>query len=546
MTGWNIADVLDVVADEVPGSLALVQGDRRLTWGEVDARAARVAAFLLDHGLEHGDTVAQYLRNCPEYIESMYAAIKASLVPVNTNYRYLPSELEYLWTDADARAVVFGSSFTANVDQVRHTLPRVRAWLWVDEGGSACPSWATPYQTVATTPCDPPTWNRDGDDLVILYTGGTTGMPKGVLWRQDDLFVVLGNAANGKYPDEPSLDYARSRVSPHGRMHLTAAPLMHGAGCFTCIPIMARGGGIVLLEKPSFDPAELLDAIERERVHSVSWVGDAFAKPVVAALHAEPDRWDLGSWRVVTSGGVLFSEEVKRELLDLVPDLLIADVYGSSEAVAAARSVSTRSSGTGSPRTFARTSTIRVLDDDGHDTAPGVIGMLAYGGRQPLGYRGDEEKTASTFRVVDGERMLMTGDFATLDEEGLITVLGRGSSCVNTGGEKVYPEEVEEVLKRHALVHDAVVVGIADDRLGERVVAAVALESGQALDADAIVGFAREHLASFKVPRGIIAVDLIERGPNGKVDHERMRTLIMTRLVDLDDAVVVPGATVRS
>ncbi len=205
MTGWNIADVLETVAAEVPESVAVICGRRRLTWATFDARAERLAAYLVDSGVQRQDKVVQYLRNCPEYIESMFAALKASLVPVNTNYRYRPAELVYLWRDAEARAVVFGSSFTETIEQMRHEVPDIRVWLWVDEGGAECPAWAQPYEQIVTTPVPARSWTRDGDDLVLLYTGGTTGMPKGVMWRQDDLFLVLGNAANGKYPDDTDL-----------------------------------------------------------------------------------------------------------------------------------------------------------------------------------------------------------------------------------------------------------------------------------------------------------------------------------------------------
>jgi acyl-CoA synthetase (AMP-forming)/AMP-acid ligase II len=531
VTGWNIADVLEAVAEEVPESVAVIRGTRRFTWAELDARAERLAAHLVDSGAERQGKVVQYLRNCPEYIESMFAALKASLVPVNTNYRYRPAELAYLWRDAEARAVVFGSSFTATIEQMRHEVADIKVWLWVDEGGGECPPWAQPYEQVVTTPVPTRRWSRDGDDLVLLYTGGTTGMPKGVMWRQDDLFLVLGNAANGKYPDEVDLGYARSRVAANGRRHLTAAPLMHGAGCFTCIPILARGGAVVLLEKPSFDPIELLDTVERESVHSVSWVGDAFAGPVVEALSREPSRWRLDSWSVVTSGGVLFSDELKKRLLELLPSLLIADVYGSSEAVAAARSVSTSKAGTASPRVFARTATVRVLGEDGRDVEPGEVGMVAYGGRQPLGYYRDEAKTAAMFQVIDGARFLLTGDFATVDAEGLITVLGRGSSCINSGGEKIYPEEVEEVLKRHPVVRDVVVVGLPDQRLGEQVAAVIEVVPGNELDVEGLIAFAREVLAGYKVPRQVRVVDKVVRGPNGKVDYQAARAVFAAEAI---------------
>jgi acyl-CoA synthetase (AMP-forming)/AMP-acid ligase II len=531
MAGWNIPDVLEVVASEVPDSVALVSGERRTSWSELTARARRVAAHLTDSGLERQDSVVQYLRNCPEYLESFVGAMTGSLVPVNTNYRYGPEELTYLWLDCNARAVVFGGAFTSTIEAMRANVPEVLVWLWVDDGEGPCPEWATAYESVAGGSTDEParSWPRDGDDLVLLYTGGTTGLPKGVMWRQDDLFMLLGNQANGRYPDEPDLNYARSRVARKGRLHLPAAPLMHGAGCLTCLPIMARGGGVVLLEGMSFDPVELLDTVEREQVYSVGWVGDAFAKPVLAALDSEPNRWDLSSWSVVTSGGVLFSESTKQGLIRHVPGLVIADVYGSTEAIAAARSVTTAEGGDGPVRSFAVGKTISVLDDDDRPVAAGSgeIGRVAFTGRLPMGYFRDAAKSATTFRSIDGVRHSFTGDFASVESDGRIVLLGRGSSCINTGGEKVYPEEVEEVLKRHDTVEDVVVLGIPDDRFGEKVAAAVKLAAGAELDPASLGDLVRAHLAAYKMPRLFVAVDDINRGPNGKADVPAIRALVL-------------------
>jgi acyl-CoA synthetase (AMP-forming)/AMP-acid ligase II len=328
-----------------------------------------------------------------------------------------------------------------------------------------------PYESAAAPaiPRPEPAWGRDGDDIILLYTGGTTGLPKGVIWRQDDLMVSLGNAAGGRYPDEPDLAFARSRIADPGRRHLPAAPLMHGAGCLTCLPVLARGGAAVLLAEPAFRAGDLLGTIERHRVNSVGWVGDAFARPVLAALDADPGRWDLSSWSVLTSGGVLFSDDIKQGLLRHVPGLLIADVYGSSEAIAAARSVS-RSDAAGPPARSFSGSGLTVLADDDTPVVPGSgeIGRVAYAGRLPVGYYKDEAKSAATFRTVRGRRYVMTGDFATVEADGQVIVLGRGSSCINTGGEKVYPEEVEEVLKRHPSVADAAVLGCRTSGSGRR------------------------------------------------------------------------------
>lgn len=339
--------------------------------------------------------------------------------------------------------------------------------------------------------------------------------------------VSLGNAAGGRYPDEPDLASARSRIADPGRRHLPAAPLMHGAGCLTCLPVLARGGAAVLLAEPAFRAEDLLGTIGGHRVNSVGWVGDAFARPVLAALDAHPGRWDLSCWSVFTSGGVLFSDDVKQGLLRHVPGLLIADVYGSSEAIAAARSVS-RSGAAGLPaRSFAGGG-LTVLADDDTPVVPGSgeIGRVAYAGRLPLGYYKDEAKSAATFRTVRGRRYVITGDFATVEADGQVIVLGRGSSCINTGGEKVYPEEVEEVLKRHPSVADAAVLGLPDKRFGETVAAAVHVADGWQFDGEALRAHVRASLAGYKVPRQMVAVPEVTRGPNGKIDIPRMRQLL--------------------
>jgi acyl-CoA synthetase (AMP-forming)/AMP-acid ligase II len=529
-----MADVLDVVAAQVPDAVAVVQGDQTLTWAEFADRTDRLADAFAGAGLERQETVVLYTRNRPEYLESFVAALKASVVPVNTNYRYGPAEITYLWRDCRARAVVFEASFTPVIEQMRADVPDVTMWVCVDDGAGACPEWAQPYEqvihdrgpVVSASKSD-----RSGDDLILLYTGGTTGMPKGVMWRQDDLFVLLANQSGGRYPDEPDLEFARSKVVSSARRHLPAAPLMHGAGCLTCLPFLIRGGAIVLTSSTSFDAVELLDTVERERVNSVGWVGDAFARPVLGALDAEPDRWDLSSWSVVTSGGVLFSESVKQGLLRHLPGLVIADVYGSTEAVAAARSITT-SSESAPVRSFQVGKSAVVLDAEDRPVVPGSgeVGRVAFTGRLPLGYFRDDVKTAATFRMIGGVRHSFTGDFATVESDGVISLLGRGSACINTGGEKVFPEEVEEVLQRHPSVDDVVVLGLPDDRFGERVAAAVKLAPGQELDPDVLANLVRDNLAGYKVPRLITAVAEIERGPNGKADVAAVRSAVQLAL----------------
>ncbi|NLD76573.1 MAG: AMP-binding protein, partial [Acidimicrobiales bacterium] len=312
MSGWNYAQIWETVAEQIPDAPAQIQGSRTVTWGEFDQRANGVAHTLLRAGVAEQDKVAQYLYNCPEYLESMFAAFKAGLVPVNTNYRYTDDELVYLWDNADAVAVVFHGVFTENIERIRERVPRVKTWLWVDDGEGTCPSWAVPYEEAAasdTARAEGP-WGRSGDHLYMLYTGGTTGMPKGVMWRQDDnIRNVIAMGANPRYREDPvDYDVTRELVTGPGLVGLPACPLMHGTGCMTQLIVLSGGGCVVTMENRTLDIEELFSTIEKHRVNTTAIVGDAFAKPMLRALDAEPDRWDLSSLMIIASSGVMFSE----------------------------------------------------------------------------------------------------------------------------------------------------------------------------------------------------------------------------------------------
>ncbi len=493
MSQWIFADVWETVADTLPDAPALTHGDRTLTWSEVDQRADRVAAGLLEAGVRHQDKLALYLYNCPEYLEATFACFKLGLVPINTNYRYADEELTYLWDNADAVAVVFHGTFSDRIERIRSRLPRIRTWWWVDDGTAACPDWAVPYEDVASGPgparpvggtggaADRSTpgrvsapWGRRPDDLYLLYTGGTTGMPKGVMWRQDDLFARLNGAGFRRYPEDGGPDDVRAELERGGRgmTLLPACPLMHGTGGFTALECLSEGGRVVTLVSRQFDPVELLDTVVREQVNGLIIVGDVFAKPILATLDAHPGRWELTSLVGIVSSGVMWSEETKQGLLRHYPGVLLVDAFSSSEALGMGTSVS---SGDTSARTarFSLGPEVRVLDADGRDIEPGsgVSGVLALGGRIPVGYYKDEAKSSATFRTIDGIRYSVPGDYAEVGADGSIRLLGRGSMVINTGGEKVYPEEVEEVIKTLDGVADAVVVGIPNDRFGEEIVA---------------------------------------------------------------------------
>ncbi len=538
MTGWNFAEAWEVVAELVPEAPAQVQGSRRFTWRELDERANGVAHTLVAAGVDEQDKVAQYLYNGPEYLESMFGIWKAGLAPVNTNYRYADEELAYLWDNADVVAVVFHGSFVETIERIRDRVPRVRTWLWVDDGTGPCPEWARPYEEAATS--DPERaagpWGRSGDHLYLLYTGGTTGMPKGVMWRQDDLFRnLIGAAVNPAVREgDADLSAVGGWVTGPGPVGLPACPLMHGTGCMTQLIVLSSGGCVVTLESRTLDVEELLDTVEREKVNSMAIVGDAFAKPIVAALDAEPDRWDLSSLFLMASSGVMFSEPTKQALLAHIPTMLIVDAFSSSEAVGMGQSVSSAGFAARTAK-FTVGENTRVVTDDGTDVEPGSgqIGRVAVGGFQPIGYYKDDAKTAATFLTIDGRRYSVPGDFAQVEADGSITLLGRGSVCINTGGEKVFPEEVEEVLKTHPSVHDAVAVGVPDEKFGEAITAVVELVPGATLDEADVVDHVKSRLASFKAPKQVLAVDAIGRAPNGKVDYKRLKRYALDTL-DID------------
>jgi len=532
MTRMNFADVWERVARVKADVPAVVQGERVVLWRDLDARADGVAAALVAAGLPRQAKVALYLYNCPEYVEAQYAAYKGSYVPVNTNYRYLEDELVYLWTNADVEAVVFHGSFGERIERLRHRVPGVRVWLWVDDDAGDCPAWATPYEKAAASGAtlDAP-WDRSPDDLCLIYTGGTTGLPKGVMWAQGDYFLVFNTALGNLYPDDVTLDQVPDVVARPMPVVMAATPLMHGNGLSVLHSSLLCGGTMVLLPSRSFDAEELLDELARHRVFSVTVAGDVFIRPMLDALGREPGRWDLSTLRYITSSGAMWSAAAKRELLSHLPRVKLVDGLASTEGAAFADSVSTADavSETGS---FKLTERAVVLDDAGDPVVPGsgTVGRLCSKGVLPLGYYKDPERTAATFPVINGVRYAVTGDYATVSGDGTIHLLGRGSVCINTGGEKVYPEEVEEVVKEHPSVADAVVVGVPDPRFGESVVAVVEAAPGATLDAEAVIAYAKSKLAGYKAPRSLMVVESIERTPSGKVDYRRLKDLAGERL----------------
>jgi acyl-CoA synthetase (AMP-forming)/AMP-acid ligase II len=529
VAGWNIAEVWETIAEEQPDAQAQVQGDRRFTWSEFDRRADGVAAALLAAGAQHQDKVAQYLYNRPEYLEAVFATWKAGLVPVNTNYRYTEDELFYLWDNADAVAVVFQGEFAPRIESIRDRLPKVGLWLWVDDGTGPCPAWATPYESAATSSEGRTVapWGRSPDDLYMLYTGGTTGMPKGVMWRQDDIFGLLNGGSPTPLPKDGTLDDVRTfiRAQEQGAISCPACPLMHGTGALTAFGALIAGGSIALLESTSFRAEELFDLVEREKVNVLVIVGDVFAKPMVRALDAEPGRWDISSVAFIYSSGVMWSESVKEGLLAHNPNMVLIDALGSSEAVGMGTSMSAGADAAGTA-SFSLGPNAVVISEAGTLVEPGSgeVGRVGVRGRVPVGYYKDPVKSAATFPVIDGVRYSIPGDYATVDADGSIKLLGRGSVVINTGGEKVFPEEVEEALKTHPTVRDAVAVGVPDDRFGEAVTGLVELEPGAVLEEQDVIAHVKQSIAAYKAPKRVLVVPTIGRAANGKVDYKGLKS----------------------
>jgi 3-oxocholest-4-en-26-oate---CoA ligase len=529
--GWNLAEIWERNADRFPEAVAQLHGDHVDTWRQFDRRADGIAATLLAAGAQHQDKVAHYLYNCPAYLESMFGMFKAALVPVNTNYRYTDDELEYLWGNADAVAVVFHGTFTDRCAAMRNRVPAVRTWIWVDDGTGACPDWAVDYEVAAAAGASRTIapWGRSPDDLYMLYTGGTTGRPKGVMWRSDDVVGSLDASSRHPLPTEPGWDAFDARIAKPGPRNLPAAPLMHGTGAFNAMWNLVLAGSVVTNVGRHFDPVELLDNIQRHRVNSISIVGDAFAKPVLRALDAQPDRWDISSLRVIVSSGVIWSAESKAGLLRHNQRLIMLDSLGSSEAIGMASNITTSDSPTvsaGAPASkFSLGPNTKVLTEDGVEVQPGSgeRGMVALRGRTPVGYYKDEAKSAATFITVDGVRWSIPGDWAEVEADGTLRLYGRGSQCINTGGEKVFPEEVEEVLKQHHSIADAAVVGVPDERFGEAITALVEAAEGASIDESAIIAHVRTVLAAFKSPKRVLTIDTIGRAANGKLDYRRLK-----------------------
>lgn len=529
----HFASVWETIADLIPRRPALICGDATRTWGEYDERAARIAGLLRAHGIGADAKAGIYLHNSNEYLEAQYGVFKAGGCPVNVNYRYKADELVYLLDNADAQAVFFQGCYAARIWEIRRQLPKVKLYVQIDDGTEALLDDALDYERAIREAKPMPRVPRSGEDIYMLYTGGTTGMPKGVMYRHEQFISAMmgGVAALGlpvpeRAEDVPSVVRAMEAEDAF-TVSLAACPLMHGTGMWLgCMVPMLTGGTAVTISKLGLNPHLIWSEVERHRCTSVTIVGDAFARPMLDALNEAAQRgrpYDLSSLDRIVSSGVMWSSEVKQGLLEH-RDMRLVDAMGSTEG-GMGSSVATREQSAQTAR-FEISPGVKVFADDGREVAPGSgeMGKLATsGGLVPVGYYKDPEKSAQTFREIDGVRYSFPGDYATVEEDGSITLLGRGSNCINTAGEKVYPEEVEEAVKRHPAIYDCLVVGIDDQRFGQRVVAVASRNEGEMLDEQTLIDFTREHLAGYKLPKQVLLVESVRRAPNGKADYKWAR-----------------------
>jgi acyl-CoA synthetase (AMP-forming)/AMP-acid ligase II len=520
----NIADLFEHAADAVPERLAIACGDNEISYRDLEALSNRLAHCLAANGVGHGDHVGVYGRNSIELVATFLASYKLRAVPVNVNYRYVEAELRYLFTEAELVGLVYDRQFSDKVAGLLPECPGLLAVLAVEDGsGAALPAGALDFAVaLARSASERDFGERSADDIYMLYTGGTTGYPKGVLWRHEDVWRTLGGGIDfttgERLPDEWE-QIRRGTAGAAGMVRLATAPLIHGSAQWGTLPGLFCGDKVVFV--PQFNPHEIWRAVQRHKVNVLMITGDAMARPLIEAYQEE--QYDLSSLLAISSNAALFSPVVKEQYLTLLPSVVITDAIGASETgFTGLGYVSAGNKKAEGPTVTAGPSTI-VIDEDDKPVGPGGTGRIARGGHIPLGYYKDPVKTAALFAEVDGVRYAVPGDFARVEQDGSITLLGRGNTCVNTGGEKVYPEEVEGALKSFGTVFDALVIGVPDERLGQRVAALIQPRDGQHVDLAGLEAHLRTQIAGYKVPRSVWLVEQIGRTPAGKADYRWAR-----------------------
>ncbi len=524
---YNIADLFEHTVDVVPDRLCVVDRDRTFTFAELDARGNRFGHHLQSTGVQPGDHVGIYAMNSEQWVTAMLGCLKVRAVPINVNYRYVEDELAYIIENAGLVACVFDQAFATRLSHVADRSPALRTFVHIeDDSGEDAAGLlgSVPFEdAVAGGSPERDFPERSGDDHYVIYTGGTTGMPKGVVWRSEDIYFALGqgiDALTGERVESEFTKAEQAAASETGLVFCVIPPLMHGAAQIATMSQWFIGTTIVLL--PKFDAEAVWDLVDAHGINAMLITGDAIGRPLIEALEAEPDRWDASSLVALSSSAALFSQSVKDRFLERFPNLIITDSIGSTEG--GFNGITYAAKGQrieGGGPTVDPGRDVVVLDDDLRPIEPGDdrIGRLARSGNIPLGYHNDPTKTAETFVVVDDVRYAVAGDFARWTPEGKLVMLGRGTVSINSGGEKIFPEEVEQALKSHPAVFDCIVVGVPDERWGQRVAAVVHFRDGQSATVEELADHARAHIAGYKVPRELHSVGEIVRSPSGKPDY---------------------------
>lgn len=530
---FQIADLFELVADTVPDNEAIYDEKHRLTYKQLDARANKLAHYLQSIGVGNNDHVGLYIYNCAEYMEAMIAAAKISAVTININYRYVDEELRYLINDAQIKVLVFQRDLAPVVERVLKTMPQVTHVIYVEDDSASDLSGlsnAVEYEAAIAPMSDERDFSgRSPDDRFIVYTGGTTGMPKGVEWRHEDLFfaALQGGRPQGDPIERPEELAEVVTAGDFAANFHPAPPFIHGTSQFAAIIALFAGGKVTIARNRSFDAAQTARLVTEEGINIVVLVGDAMCRPLIDEARANGEKYNFESMMVITSQGAILSRSTQAALAELFPNTMVLNNFGASETGHQGQALGTVDA-EGRPQFFMDEHTC-VLDDDLNEVEPGsgVVGRLARSGHVPVGYYNDAEKTAATFITHKGKRWVIPGDFATVDAEGFVVLLGRGSICINTGGEKVYPEEVEEALKDHRDVVDVLVVGVSDERWGERVEAVIQLAQGSTATGDDLKQHLSTILAGYKIPKNWHFRSKIERQPSGKPDYRWAKSVAM-------------------
>ncbi|MEU4650074.1 acyl-CoA synthetase [Nocardia fluminea] len=529
----NFADLFEHSVDAMPDRIALIQRDRRVTFQELDIRANRLADQLAESGVGHGTHVGFQMHNSIETMETLLACFKLAAVPININYRYGPTELAYVYGNADLEVLIYHACYGETVRAALEVTPTVRQAICVDddrETGVPGTGSVLYEQLVEAGKPSRPSVTRTADDLFMMYTGGTTGMPKGVMWRQEDMWRVLGGGVDF-YSGEPVRDeYQQSATGAQGQpaIWFVLPPLIHAAAMMPTFNALWSGNTVLF--EPRFDPARVWQSVATHQPHVMVITGDAMARPLIDSYIEEPV--DASSLLVIASGAALLSQPVKNALLEQFPTSMVSDSIGSSETGFGGIGFAQKDD---DPARGPRVQTGRgavVVDEDGRPVAPGEEGWLAKTGAVPLGYYNDPERTARLFKTVDGARIVVTDDRARAESDGSITLIGRGNMVINTGGEKVFPEEVEAVVKSHDAIYDAVVIGVPHERWGQQVAAIISIAPDRTLDFDAVRTHLRPHLAGYKIPKRIWVADTISRSPSGKPDYRWAKDFVTDRTPD--------------